>query len=77
MQKTPQPLPDWALVREKDLLAPRGPVPFSHSTLWRMVKAGTFPAPVKIGPRISAWRLGEARQALKSGWPPASDRQAA
>jgi prophage regulatory protein len=28
--------------------------PFSSATLWRMVKAGTFPKPVKLGPRICA-----------------------
>lgn len=31
--------------------------PFSKSTLWSMVKARTFPAPVKLGPRITAWRV--------------------
>ncbi len=30
-------------------------VPFSNSTLWRMVKAGEFPAPVKISDRKVAW----------------------
>lgn len=32
-------------------------VPMSASTLWRAVKRGAFPAPVKIGPRITAWSL--------------------
>jgi predicted DNA-binding transcriptional regulator AlpA len=31
--------------------------PFSSATLWRKVKAGTFPKPVKLGPRITAWRV--------------------
>ncbi|NBO27288.1 MAG: AlpA family phage regulatory protein [Actinobacteria bacterium] len=31
-------------------------LPFSASTLWRTVRAGKFPAPVKLGPAITAWR---------------------
>ena len=34
----------------------RGMVPFSSATLWRLVKAGDFPQPVKLGERITAWR---------------------
>ena len=32
-------------------------LPFSPSTLWRLVRAGSFPRPVKLAPRITAWRL--------------------
>jgi prophage regulatory protein len=35
--------------------------PFSPATLWRKVKAGTFPKPVKLGPRITAWRVEDIR----------------
>lgn len=45
-----------ALLRLKDILAPRGPIPVSKSTWWAGVKSGRFPAPVKLGPRITAWR---------------------
>lgn len=31
-------------------------VPFSPATLWRKVKKGEFPAPVKLSKRITAWR---------------------
>lgn len=36
---------------------PRTPglLPFSPNTLWRMVRAGNFPAPIKLGPNITAW----------------------
>jgi len=30
-------------------------VPMSASTLWRKVKAGAFPAPVKLSDNIPAW----------------------
>lgn len=32
-------------------------VPISSSTLWRRVKDGTFPAPIKLSERITAWRI--------------------
>lgn len=40
---------------------------FWSVTLWRKVKAGTFPKPVKLGPRITAWRGEDIRQALQGG----------
>lgn len=56
-------LPDCALVRRRDLLAPYGPVPFSSMTLHRRVKAGAFPAPVKLE-GMNAWRWGDVRDWL-------------
>jgi len=44
-------------LREKQLLEHY--LPFSGSTLWRKVRAGDFPAPVKLGPAITAWRERE------------------
>ncbi|PIO45121.1 helix-turn-helix transcriptional regulator [Phyllobacterium zundukense] len=40
------------LLRVRDVLAFSG---LTEPTLWRLVKSGKFPAPVKIGPRSSAW----------------------
>lgn len=34
-------------------------LPFSPATLWRKVKNGTFPKPVKLSERITAWRSDE------------------
>ena len=31
-------------------------LPFSAATLWRMVRAGTFPSPVKLSQKITAWK---------------------
>lgn len=39
-------------LREKDLLKI---IPFSKSTLWRKIKDGTFPAPVKISVKVTVW----------------------
>jgi predicted DNA-binding transcriptional regulator AlpA len=31
-------------------------LPISKATIWRKVKQGTFPAPVKLSVAITAWR---------------------
>jgi prophage regulatory protein len=60
-------LPDGAFVREAQLVqSPKrpdspAPLPFSAPTLWRKVKDRTFPAPVKLSERVTAWRVGDVR----------------
>jgi len=49
-----------------------GILPFSASTLWRRVRAGTFPAPVKLSERVTAWKAEDIRQ-----WLDAQGQQAA
>lgn len=34
-------------------------VPFSRSTIYSLISNGSFPAPVKLGPRASAWVKSE------------------
>jgi predicted DNA-binding transcriptional regulator AlpA len=34
-------------------------VPFSAATLWRLVKSGRFPKPVKLTGQITAWRCSD------------------
>jgi prophage regulatory protein len=48
-------------VRLADILAPAGPLPISKSTWWAGIKAGRYPKPVKLGPRITAWRVDDIR----------------
>lgn len=48
-------------LRQSQLLRERI-VPFSAPTLWRRVKDGSFPQPVKIGPGVTAWRLRDIQQ---------------
>ncbi|HRE18971.1 MAG TPA: AlpA family phage regulatory protein [Rhodocyclaceae bacterium] len=43
-----------------------GIVPFSSATLWRKVKAGQFPRPVKLSDRITAWRAQDVAAWLHS-----------
>ena len=42
------------------------PLPFSAATLWRKVRAKSFPAPTKLGDAITAWRVGEIRTWLRA-----------
>ena len=62
-------LPDSAFIREAQLVqSPKrpdraAPLPFSGATLWRKVAAGTFPQPLKLSERVTAWKVGEVR-----GW---------
>lgn len=52
-------LPATGYVRQSQLIPVI--VPFSSATLWRKVKAGTFPAPVKLSERVTAWRADDVR----------------
>jgi predicted DNA-binding transcriptional regulator AlpA len=40
-------------------------IPVSKSTWWEGVKSGRFPKPVKLGPRITAWRVEDIRALIK------------
>src|SRR5689334_4329200 len=53
-----------ALLRISDIVAPDGPLPISRSAWWAGVSAGRFPKPVKLGPRITAWRADDIRALL-------------
>ena len=38
--------------------------PVGRSTWWKGVKEGRYPANVKLGPRVSAWRVEDIRALL-------------
>jgi prophage regulatory protein len=40
-------------------------IPVSKSTWWEGIRAGRFPKPVKLGPRITAWRVDDIRALLE------------
>jgi len=54
-------LPTAGFIRETTVLIF---VPISRATLWRKVKTGEFPKPVKLGVKITAWRVEEIRAYL-------------
>lgn len=40
-------------------------IPVGKSTWWAGVKSGRFPQPVKLGPRITAWRAEDIKTLIK------------
>ena len=61
--------PDDALVRQPVVEALW---PESIAKIWLDIKAGKFPAPVKISARNVAWRVGDLREFLARERPPAN-----
>jgi predicted DNA-binding transcriptional regulator AlpA len=54
-------LPDSAFVRLPTVTA----LFACHAaTIWRRVAAGDLPQPVRLGPRVTAWRVGDLRAKL-------------
>ncbi len=54
----PTPLPATGYIRQSQLVPI---VAFSPATLWRKVKARTFPAPIKLSTRVTAWKVEDVR----------------
>jgi prophage regulatory protein len=62
MPNNPNPLgalPEVGYIRQSQLVP--AIFPFSSATLWRKVKAGTFPRPLNLGPPITAGRVEDIR----------------
>jgi len=60
-------LPDTGFVRLRSILAPTGPIPVSKSTWWAGVKDGRFPKPLKLGARVTVWRVEDIRDLIENG----------
>ncbi len=56
-------LPETGFVRLPEVLKV---FPVSKSTWWAGIKDGRFPQPVKLGPKISAWKVEEIRGLIKA-----------
>lgn len=52
-------MPAAGYVRQRELLHI---LPFSPATLWRKVADHSFPAPVKLSERVTAWEVGAVRR---------------
>ncbi|MBC2710221.1 MAG: AlpA family phage regulatory protein [Desulfosarcina sp.] len=76
------PLPETGYVRLSQIIGnpksnpPIPPIiPVSRSTFWLGVKNGLYPQPVKLGPRITAWRVEDIRAFIAShAWGPSRDQ---
>ncbi|WP_249173445.1 helix-turn-helix transcriptional regulator [Burkholderia dolosa] len=51
-------IPETGFMRHKQILQI---FPVSRSTLWRLVQAGKFPKPIKMGAHLIVWRAEEVR----------------
>jgi len=60
-------LPQTGFLRLKSIIAPNGPIPVCKSTWWAGVRDGRFPPPVKLGERITVWRVEDIRDLLENG----------
>ena len=56
-------LPETGFVRLPTILKV---FPVSKSTWWAGVKDGNYPKPVKLGPKITAWRVEDIKQLIAS-----------
>jgi prophage regulatory protein len=62
-----QSLPEIGFVRLVSIIGPKGPIPVSKSTWWAGVKSGRYPQPVKLGCRITAWRVEDIQAFIRDG----------
>lgn len=63
MKKQTYILPETGFVRLPDVLKV---FPVSRSTWWAGIKEGRYPAPVKLGVKMSAWRVSDIRALIDS-----------
>jgi len=56
-------LPETGFVRLPSILRV---FPVSRSHWWAGVKEGRYPKPVKLGPKITAWRVEDIRELIAS-----------
>lgn len=60
-------LPLAGFIRLASIIGPKGPIPVSKSTWWAGVKVGRYPKPVKLGRRITAWRVEDIQALIRDG----------
>jgi predicted DNA-binding transcriptional regulator AlpA len=62
------PFPQTGLVRLSSIVGPNGVLPIGRSTWWQGVRTGRFPKPVKLLPRVTAWRVEDIRALIQNGY---------
>jgi hypothetical protein len=60
-----QPLAGF--LRLVSIIGPKGPIPVSKSTWWAGVRIGRYPKPVKLGQRVTAWRIEDIQALIRRG----------
>ena len=62
----PHKFPEIGFIRLKEIIGPGNPIPVGKSTWWEGVNSGRFPQPVKLGLRITAWRVEDIRELIRA-----------
>jgi predicted DNA-binding transcriptional regulator AlpA len=57
-------LPQSGMVRRSQF---KGIIPISDVTIWRLVKDGRFPQPLRVSPRLRLWNVADLREWMKIG----------
>jgi predicted DNA-binding transcriptional regulator AlpA len=60
--------PQAGFLRLVSIIGPKGPIPVSKSTWWAGVRSGRYPKPVKLGPRVTAWRIEDIKALIRDGF---------
>jgi prophage regulatory protein len=66
-------LNERGLRRLKNVIQPHGPLPISRSSWFAGVKAGLYPRPVRLGPRMVAYREVDIQKLIDDGVAASSD----
>jgi prophage regulatory protein len=57
----------WQIIGDPNAVPPIPPIiPVKKSCWWAGVKSGRFPASVKLGPRVTVWRVEDIRALIAS-----------
>lgn len=70
----PEDFPDKGFLRLDDFVGRGKAIPISRSTWYAMVRAHKAPAPIALGPRISAYSVESVRAFIESFRNDAGDR---
>lgn len=58
----------WQIIGNPKTIPPTPPlIPIGKSSWWQGVKTGRFPKPIKLGARITAWRVEDIRILIEKG----------
>jgi len=56
----------WQIIGDKKANPPiPALIPVSPATWWNKVRSGEYPQPVKLGPRITAWKVSDIKKMLE------------
>jgi predicted DNA-binding transcriptional regulator AlpA len=55
------------LLRLPQVLAPEGPIPVGRTRWWAGVRSGEYPAPVRLGAKLVAWRASDIAALVANG----------